>query len=95
MKILNLKDTAYKYTNVGNAVNEFENTKKHWKELLGNIKVQTPAESMNIMLNGWLLYQTLCSRMFARSGYYQSGEHMDLEISFKIVSDLNIFHLKF
>ena len=71
--ILNLKDTAYKYTNVGNAVNEFENTKKHWKELLGNIKVQTPAESMNIMLNGWLLYQTLCSRMFARSGYYQSG----------------------
>ena len=71
--LLNLKDTAYKYTNVNNAINEYENTKKHWKNLLGNIKVETPMESMNILLNGWLLYQTLCSRMLARSGYYQSG----------------------
>ena len=70
---LNLQDVAYKYTNINNAVSEYENTKRYWRELLGNIKVNTPVESMNIMLNGWLLYQTLCSRMFARSGYYQSG----------------------
>ena len=70
---LNLQDTAYKYANVNNAVSEYENTKRYWKKLLGNIKVETPVESMNILLNGWLLYQTLCSRMFARSGYYQSG----------------------
>ena len=71
--LLNLKDTAYKYTNVNNAINEYENTIKKWKGLLSNIKVETPMESMNILLNGWLLYQTLCSRMLARSGYYQSG----------------------
>ena len=47
--------------------------KRYWKDLLGNIKVDTPVESMNIMLNGWLLYQTLCSRMLAKTGYYQSG----------------------
>ena len=70
---LNLQDTAYKYANVNNAVSEYENTKRYWKKLLGNIKVETPVESMNILLNGWLLCQTLCSRMFARSGYYQSG----------------------
>ena len=70
---LNIKDTAYKYTNINNAINEYENTKRYWKDLLGKIKVETPVESMNIMLNGWLLYQTLCSRMLARSGYYQSG----------------------
>ena len=70
---LNLQDTAYKYANVNNAVSEYENTKRYWKKLLGNIKVETPVESMNILLNGWILYQTLCSRMFARSGYYQSG----------------------
>ena len=70
---LNVQDTAYKYQNVNNAINEYENTKRYWRELLGNIKVDTPVESMNIILNGWLLYQTLCSRMLAKTGYYQSG----------------------
>ena len=70
---LNMQDTAYKYQNVNNAINEYENTKRYWKNLLGNIKVETPMESMNILLNGWLLYQTMCSRMLAKSGYYQSG----------------------
>ena len=70
---LDIQDTAYKYTNVNNAINEYENTKRYWRDLLGTIKVSTPLESMNIMLNGWLLYQTLCSRLYARSGYYQSG----------------------
>ena len=71
--LLELQDTAYKYTNPNNAISELEATKKYWSGLLGNLKVDTPIESMNILLNGWLLYQTLCSRMFARSGYYQSG----------------------
>lgn len=71
--LLNLKDTSYKYSNINNAISEYEVNKKYWKNLLGTIKVETPVESMNIMLNGWLLYQTLCCRMFARSGYYQSG----------------------
>lgn len=35
--------------------------------------VKTPVESMNIMLNGWLVYQTIVSRLWARSGFYQSG----------------------
>lgn len=70
---LNVQDMAYKYQNANNAINEYENTKRYWKNLLGNIKVETPMESMNILLNGWLLYQTMCSRMLAKSGYYQSG----------------------
>ena len=71
--LLSAQDIAYKYTNANNAIGEYDNTKRYWKELLGNIKVETPVESMNILLNGWLLYQTLSSRMFARTGYYQSG----------------------
>lgn len=39
----------------------------------GKIKVKTPVESMNIMLNGWLLYQTLVSRMWGRTSFYQAG----------------------
>lgn len=70
---LNMQDTAYKYQNTSNAISEYESTKRYWKEMLDNIKVETPLESMNILLNGWLLYQTMCSRMLAKSGYYQSG----------------------
>ena len=39
----------------------------------GRLQVYTPLESTNIMLNGWVTYQTLVSRLFGRSGYYQSG----------------------
>ncbi len=50
-----------------------EKTIKYWSNLLGKIKVKTPIESMNIILNGWMLYQTIVSRLYARSGFYQSG----------------------
>lgn len=35
--------------------------------------METPLESMNIILNGWATYQTICGRLLARSGFYQSG----------------------
>lgn len=50
-----------------------KNTKKYWYELLNKVHVNTPVESMNIMLNGWSAYQSIVSRLWAKSGYYQSG----------------------
>ncbi len=48
-------------------VNEF------WNNLLGSVQVQTPDLAMNLLLNRWLLYQTLSCRMWARSAFYQSS----------------------
>ena len=46
---------------------------RHWNHTLGAVQVETPDPAVNIMANGWLLYQTLACRIRARSGYYQSG----------------------
>ncbi|OBP14530.1 glycosyl transferase [Rheinheimera sp. SA_1] len=45
----------------------------HWQPLLGAVQVKTPDRALDIMLNGWLLYQTLACRIYARSAFYQSS----------------------
>jgi len=44
-----------------------------WARTLGAVQVETPDPAVDILANGWLIYQTLACRMWARSGFYQSG----------------------
>ncbi|MGF7230258.1 GH36-type glycosyl hydrolase domain-containing protein [Arachidicoccus sp.] len=50
-----------------------DNIHDYWNEALGAVYVETPDAALNILANGWLVYQTLACRVWARSGYYQSG----------------------
>ncbi len=44
-----------------------------WDEQLDAVRVDTPDAAANLMLNRWMPYQTLSSRIMARAGYYQAG----------------------
>ncbi len=70
---LDMKNIAYKYSNISNCKQELSNVKKNWYEFVNRLQVKTPIESINILLNGWIVYQTIVSRLMGRTGYYQSG----------------------
>jgi cellobiose phosphorylase len=64
---------ANRFRGSSGAREALESVWQYWKHTLGAVHVETPDPSLNVLTNGWLLYQTLACRLWARSGYYQSG----------------------
>ena len=46
---------------------------RFWEAARETVQVRTPERSMDIMLNGWLIYQALACRLWARTAFYQAG----------------------
>lgn len=51
----------------------FSAIKESWVQVLDKVQVKTPDRALDLMLNGWLLYQTLSCRLWARAAFYQAG----------------------
>jgi cyclic beta-1,2-glucan synthetase len=50
-----------------------QSVRADWSAVLDTVTVRTPDRAFDLMLNGWLLYQTLACRLWARSAFYQAS----------------------
>jgi cyclic beta-1,2-glucan synthetase len=64
---------ATKYASLSTIDRALANVEAEWAETLDAIRVQTPDDSFDLLVNRWLAYQTLSCRIWARSGPYQPG----------------------
>ena len=62
-----------KYREITASEKEFDRVRTYWDGLLGTVKVKTKDRAVDILVNGWLLYQTVSCRIQARAGFYQCG----------------------
>jgi cellobiose phosphorylase len=67
------QDLARRFQNLQTCREEFDKVREFWQQTLAAVQVETPEPALNLLANGWLLYQTICCRMWARTGFYQSG----------------------
>ncbi len=67
------RNTLQKFKRPGVAAESLANVKNYWGKTVSKLKVFTPDNGFNMLTNGWLLYQTLVCRFWARTGFYQSG----------------------
>ncbi|MFA6504802.1 MAG: glucoamylase family protein [Treponemataceae bacterium] len=62
-----------RFRSPGAARGALEEVWRYWRKTLDAVHVETPDAALNVLANGWLLYEVLSCRMWGRSGYYQSG----------------------
>jgi cyclic beta-1,2-glucan synthetase len=70
---LHATELAARYATLSQAEAALTETERFWDETLSAIQIRTPDDSFDLIVNRWLLYQTLACRIWARSGPYQPG----------------------
>lgn len=71
--LLEIYKTRNKYKEIAVSEKELDRVRVYWDGLLGRVKVKTKDRAVDILINGWLLYQTVSCRLQARTGFYQNG----------------------
>ncbi|HYN07744.1 MAG TPA: glucoamylase family protein [Vicinamibacterales bacterium] len=66
-------ELAQRYSRIDQADATLERVERAWEETLGAVQVHTPDDSFDLIVNRWLVYQTLSCRIWARCGPYQPG----------------------
>jgi len=67
------RDLARRFQNLRACREELEKVWAYWGHTLSAVRVETPEPALNLLANGWLLYQAISCRLWARTGFYQSG----------------------
>jgi cyclic beta-1,2-glucan synthetase len=62
-----------RYSSIAEADAALDRSRRTWDDVLDCLRVQTPDDSFDLIVNRWLLYQSLSCRIWARSGPYQPG----------------------
>lgn len=81
-----------KFRGMEEATQALEKVRQFWKHTLNALQIETPDAATNILANGWLTYQVMASRLWGRSGYYQSGGAFGFRDQLQDV--LSLFHIK-
>ncbi len=64
---------SQRYRRIKKTKDTLTEVQEYWKDTTHKIQAQTPDETMDFMINGWLPYQIISCRLWARSAFYQSG----------------------
>jgi cyclic beta-1,2-glucan synthetase len=64
---------ARRYREAGSVQAAFDEARQFWQRAVGAVEVSTPSPAVDLMVNGWLVYQNLSCRIWGRSAFYQSG----------------------
>ncbi len=67
------REIVARFRNVDECYHALNEVKAFWDKTLTRVEIRTPDEAANLLINRWLLYQTLVCRIWARSAFYQSG----------------------
>lgn len=67
------RELVKRFSHSTGARQALEGVWQYWNHTLNAVQVETPDPALDILVNGWLLYQTISCRLWGRSGFYQSG----------------------
>src|SRR5208283_1423876 len=67
------RQLIHRFRGTASARQAVEGVWNYWGRCLGAMHFETPDPAVNFLANGWLIYQVLACRMWARTGFYQSG----------------------